>query len=299
MCHLLTALIVPTCARCDSFSERETNELFDDHIRFLSNEVKLLLLLFCHCLSPKLWVILVERRLKRSSYSRPGKLSDSLKYCFSLSVNEILPKLLILLQNCLAHLSALQNYKLCLGNEQGVLQMDSTYSSHSSSLFSHSLFSLSLALLSVSTGTKGSELFYCEDCRHTDQCQQSQTWHYICLPHPPFLHAGSLVIPVLLLALILCLLFLLNFFLLFFVVLLFILLLLLLFLSAANRLRSVQRPPGAADTWRVWVTILRLLPLLFLTFSRFSTFPLLNTASQAGIGGLCRHLASSHNEACC
>lgn len=117
-----------------------------------------------------------------------------------------------------------------------------------------SLFSLSLIVLHfVSTGTKGSELFDCEDGCHADQCQQPQTWHHIRLPHPTFLHASPRLVPVLPPTL-LCLLF--YFFVLHFLLVLSVVLL----VASAHRLRSVQRPPGVADTRRMWVLVSHLQP---------------------------------------
>lgn len=149
-----------------------------------------------------------------------------------------------------------------LERNKAFTQMDPTYTSGSCpsmrpppSLF---LFSLSLiVLLFLSAGTKGSELLDHEDGRHADQCQQPQTWHYICLPHPAFLHASPRLLSVLLPS-VLCLLF--YFFLLHLLLIFLSVLLFLVLLSTSHRLRSVQRSPGAADARRMWVLVSHLQP---------------------------------------
>lgn len=136
----------------------------------------------------------------------------------------------------------------CLRNEQGVYT--NGFHLHISRLFPpcSPLLSLSpltvIVLYFVSAGTKGSELFDCEDGCHADQCQQPQAWHHICLPHPALLHASPCLVPVLLPSL-LCLLF--YFFLLYFLLVISVLLL----LFASHRLRRLQCSPGAADTRRM------------------------------------------------
>lgn len=169
----------------------------------------------------------------------------------------------------------------CLRNEQGVYT--NGFHLHVSpppsvpTPPSLSLSPLSVIVLHfVSAGTKGSELFDCEDGCHTDQCQQPQTWHHICLPHPALLHASPRLVPVLLPS-VLCLLF--YFFLLHFLLVFSVLLLLLI--AASHRLRRLQRSPGAADTRRMWVLVSHLQPPKTGTGVRSGTWRvLLNHAAE-------------------
>lgn len=167
----------------------------------------------------------------------------------------------------------------CLRNEQGVYT--NGFHLHVSpppsvpTPPSLSLSPLSVIVLHfVSAGTKGSELFDCEDGCHTDQCQQPQTWHHICLPHPALLHASPRLVPVLLPS-VLCLLF--CFFLLHFLLVFSVLLL----IAASHRLRRLQRSPGAADTRRMWVLVSHLQPPKTGTGVRSGTWRvLLNHAAE-------------------